>query len=129
MIRNISVVNRFIVNQIHKTLLIDNLISEKQWALISIYSGDQGSLEFLTTDVINDLQNIGMKYFLSLNFWDITDKDYEIINQYSEFKPILFSNKHAQQIITFLDKIQATKDKIHLIVMIGVGNLKMFLIF
>lgn len=42
----------------------------KLWNLISIYSEDK---EYLTNQTKNILNEIGMRRFLSLDFWDLTN--------------------------------------------------------
>lgn len=72
------------------------------WYLISIYGDDK---VFATDGRIPVLASMGCKNVCSLDFWDITDKDYsEVKRFYSEVT--LFSENQAKQVIDFLDLAQ-----------------------
>jgi len=90
----------------------------KLWNLISIYSEDK---EYLTNQTKNTLNEIGMRRFLSLDFWDLTnDNTYEKVKiRYPDAK--LFDQKHATKIIKFLDIIQEEKEESILVVHCSAG--------
>jgi predicted protein tyrosine phosphatase len=75
-----------------------------KWNLISIY-GD--SEELLTEGVIEVLRSKGLAKHLSLEFWDLTDKDYDEVKE-EYLDAVLFEEGHARRIIKFVEGLQET---------------------
>jgi len=102
MITNVKVLSRDMI----ENLLKPDAKVEVKWYLISIYG--QGKL-FLTPPNIENLKTKGLINCLSLEFDDLTDKQY---NNMSENYPIefkrhnfkLFNEDQAREVIKFLDQ-------------------------
>jgi len=96
----------------------------ENWGLISIWTGGDSALlssgEYLTPDTKKVLEEIQCIYMLSLDFWDITDENYERVKRkYSE--PILFNAGHAKQIIDVVKEMQQDERKMTCIVHCDAG--------
>ena len=89
----------------------------EDWGLISIYTGGDSALlasgEYLTPETRKILEEMKCRYMLSLNFWDITDENYDRVSKrYPE--AILFDVNHAKQIVNVVKEMQQDKRKMYL---------------
>jgi len=71
------------------------------WGVISIYTDG----EYLTPDTRNKLKEFNCLHALSLNFWDVTDTDYEKVKK-THPGVILFNDDHANQVIEAVKVMQ-----------------------
>lgn len=104
MIKDIFVVPRVYVEKIiqHK----EKLPTDNYYYLISIYGDDR---RVVTAESKKILETLNFKNFLSLEFWDITDKDYGPIKE--KFPQAeLFHVDQAKKIIQFLERIKHQED-------------------
>lgn len=109
MIKEILVFSRFAIDLaakgFHKEAMGENSITKgKPWYLISIYGCKNKPLQS---------DKLGCKDVLSLQFDDITEeqyKEWECEYPVQSKKYILFGKEHAEQILDFLDKINAKED-------------------
>jgi hypothetical protein len=95
MISFIKVINRMAISH----MVVHDYIPYGSWYLISIYA-DNGKGEFLVRGIPDRVREMGCKDFLSLNFYDATDKE----NLSEDDKKKLFSRKQAGEIIEFIDR-------------------------
>jgi len=106
MIKKVQVFDRSSIQYIIKKMSLP--FSCKHWYLISIY-GDDGVL--IDNDTSKSLKDLGCTGFLSLDFWDITDVQYNAWkvkwpNDRHTKSAKLFSIEQAKQIVKFLDWAQ-----------------------
>lgn len=103
MIKSVTVYDRRRVNGM-LTGDWQNPYSDCPWAIISIYTRSNEAL--LTLDAIENFKSKGMIDFLSLQFWDIDDRNKEaILSKYPE--AIFFDKSHAMKIIDFVCRINS----------------------
>jgi len=108
MISEVRVFSRWQMNDIAENPHMFPFLGNN-WGLISIYTGGTSPLlasdEYLTPETRKKLEEIHCLYMLSLDFWDITDENYERVTQrYPE--AILFNEDHAKQIINVIKEMQ-----------------------
>jgi predicted protein tyrosine phosphatase len=106
MIKKVKIYNRFNMENFALTGGINFPYYNQPWHLVSIYGDD---VEFLTENNKNIFREMGCKNFLSLNFSDITDNQYEKV-RVSYPRTILFNQEHAKQIVDFIRDIQGKKE-------------------
>jgi len=99
-IKQIKVSNRFAMDMVVATRGFK--FPYDHWYLISIYGGEK---EFTTDKNIPILKDMGCVDMCSLNFWDITDKDYPKVAAHFP-DVILFNKGHAKKIIDILNVAQ-----------------------
>lgn len=80
------------------------------WGIISIYT----DTEYLDNETRNRLKEFHCLHALSLNFWDVTDTDYERVKK-SHPGTILFDNNHAAQVIETVMAMQADEREMVLV--------------
>ena len=108
MIKEVHIRSRFYMDSV-----IDGMTMPfKKWDLISIYGDDK---VYLTSNASKKIKKIGCCNALSLDFWDITDRDIKKIKK-SHPKVTLFSEAHARKIIKFIDQCQSDDEGRALIV-------------
>lgn len=110
MIKSIKIYNRFKLNNLAKFVkdgISPSVIgfNHKNWYLISIYTIGEDEGEYLTEDTINAISSVGCRGYLSLGFWDITDKE-SLALQKQFPHAVLFDKSHAKKVIDFLDEIR-----------------------
>jgi len=101
MIKSIKIYNRFNMEMFAKT---DGLnLPCNYWYMVSIYGKSQGPL--ITKESLSVFHKLGLQKFVSLNFWDIDDKQFHNLKlEYPE--ATLFNKGHAAKIIALLDIAQ-----------------------
>ena len=113
MIRHIKIYNRFIMNNFG---IMDHLkFPYDYWYLISIWDQEEGALKNVET-----LKKKGLQDIVSINFTDITDKEYEKIRK-KDPRHVLFNEDHAKQIVNFMEKIQKDPQDAVLVVHCSAG--------
>ena len=90
---------------------------DQPWNLISIY-GDDG--KYLVPSVKKTLREMRCRHFLSLNFWDITDSQYNRVKK-KHSGAILFNKDQAQQVVDFIDVIQSEEEESALVAHCSAG--------
>lgn len=88
----------------------------QNWGVISIYTDG----EYLTPETRKSLEEMQCLHMLSLNFWDITDLDYEAV-KLKHKNVILFNEDHAKQIIDVVKEMQQDERKMTCIVHCDAG--------
>jgi len=97
MIKEIKIFNRFNMEMFVRMDGLNFPYKNRPWHLISIHSGDI----FASPFVENKLKSMGCMDILSLEFWDVTPRDFENTKRdYSE--AVIFDRKHARDIIDFI---------------------------
>jgi len=102
--------------------IVDNIIMHADpapgiWNLISIY-GD--SEELLTEGAIEILREKGLGNYLSLEFWDLSDKEFDEVK--ADYPAaVLFDKEHAKKIIKFVEELQESDEKHKLIIHCDAG--------
>lgn len=116
MIKSIKIYNRFAMDMFAKIDGIKfshSLFPFNYWYLISIYG--EGTNPLINIESLSVFHKLGLKKYISLNFWDIDDKHFPNLKlKYPE--AILFDKVHADKIIKLLDIAQKDiKDSVLLI--------------
>ena len=105
MIKKVKIFNRFHMDNFVKTGGLNFPYYGQVWYLISIYGHDGVLLDENAKRILTEM---GCRGFLSLEFWDIVEKEFESVhNRYPDAS--LFSNNQAKQVVEFLGKIQKEK--------------------
>ena len=99
MIKKIKILPRSMMEEFVKVGECD--MKDSNWNLVSIYGDGDG--ELLTEANKKSLQNLGCKDSISLNFFDIINRE-----QYPG--GILFRKSQAEQIVAFIDKLQEQEE-------------------
>jgi hypothetical protein len=112
MIKEIKIYPRFVMDNFALTGGLKFPYHDCLWDLISIYGDGEGPL--LTPANEKIFKEIGMRHSISLNFWDITDRE-------NYPNGILFNRTQAKQIVEMIKKIQKEKEDSILIVHCSAG--------
>jgi len=77
--------------------------NDVSWDLVSIYGCGEEAL--LTDEVKSVFKERGCRNFLSLDFWDVTEKSHKkSLDTFPD--SILFNEEHAKQVVDFIKNVQ-----------------------